>query len=163
MIALIGNISLLETVVILVVALLIFGDRLPQVAARVYAEIRRLRRTLDDLRRSSGIDREIREIRRSVEDAAQRARIDDPLVDIHTPPYAVKPRGAEGSVPRTSPTPAAEPPAQTTGPAEPPAAPGAPRAQVATSEGEEGGGEEGAQGPTHAEVEANEPGPEPRP
>lgn len=94
MTALLGNLSFSETVVIVVLALLIFGDKLPQVAARAYGEVRKLRRTLDDMRRSTGIDRELRDIQRSVEEASNQARIEDPLEGVSVPTYSVKPRGS---------------------------------------------------------------------
>ena len=61
-----------EIVVILVVAILIFGERLPQVAAEAAGWIVKLKRGINDLRRDSGIDREISEVRRQVENAVPR-------------------------------------------------------------------------------------------
>ncbi len=61
-----------EIVVIVVVAILIFGPRLPQVAAEAAGWIMKLKRSMSDLRRDSGIDREFSEVRRQVENAVPR-------------------------------------------------------------------------------------------
>lgn len=66
------NLGPTEIVVILVVAILIFGPRLPQVAAEFGGWIVKFRRSVNDLRRDSGIDREIMEVRRQVENAVPR-------------------------------------------------------------------------------------------
>lgn len=66
------NLGPTEIVVIVVVAILIFGPRLPQVAAEFAGWIMKLKRSLNDLRRDSGIDREISEVRRQVENAVPR-------------------------------------------------------------------------------------------
>lgn len=72
MLALFGNISGLEVGLILLLAVMIFGSRLPEVASRVYTQFRRFREGVDRFRRDTGIDREMREIQRSVRDAAWR-------------------------------------------------------------------------------------------
>jgi len=165
MIALIGNIGFTETIVIVVLALLIFGDRLPQVATKAYVEFRKLRRTLDELRRETGIDRELRDLRRSVEDAANRARVEDPLRDIPTAAFRVRP--AEGAV---------EGPKSPYGPgatqAPPASLPGGAGSQGSPAAGEEGAGS-GALAPSapsadpgagvepSAEEPADEGGPDP--
>ena len=61
-----------EIVIILVVAIVIFGARLPEVAGQAAGAMQRMRRSLEDLRRETGIDREIREARRAMEDAVPR-------------------------------------------------------------------------------------------
>ena len=66
------GLSAIEIVVIVVVAILVFGERLPQVAAEFAGWMMKLKRSLSDLRRDSGIDREIAEVRRSVENAVPR-------------------------------------------------------------------------------------------
>jgi len=71
--SLIGNLSPLEIVVVGVLAILIFGKRLPEVASRALYQLRRLRRSMEDMRRETGIDREIRSIERSVQQAAWEA------------------------------------------------------------------------------------------
>ena len=63
-----------EIVVILVVAVLIFGKNLPQAASKAYLQVRKLRTAIDDLRRDTGIDRELRNIERTVREAEWEAR-----------------------------------------------------------------------------------------
>lgn len=75
MLALFGNISGLEVGLILLLAVMIFGRRLPEVASRVYTQFRRFREGVDRFRRDTGIDREMREIQRNVRDAAWRKEI----------------------------------------------------------------------------------------
>lgn len=53
--------------VIAVIAVLVFGARLPQVAGEAAAMVQKLRRALSDLRRDSGIDEELRNARREVD------------------------------------------------------------------------------------------------
>jgi len=106
MLALLNNIGPLEIVVIVVVAVLIFGKDLPQAASKAYLQLRKLRGAVDDLRRDSGIERELRDIERRVREAEWEARrVDRPA-------------------PRSLPAPASAPPAPpvVTPPAEPPAA-----------------------------------------
>ena len=63
------NLSFLEILLIVVVAVLAFGPRLPQVAAEAAHFMGRMRRSLADLRRETGIDREIEAARRALEEA----------------------------------------------------------------------------------------------
>jgi Sec-independent protein translocase protein TatA len=65
--ALIGNLDSMEVVVVLIAAILIFGRRLPQVAAQAGAQLGKLRRTLDTAWKDSGADHEVREMQRSIE------------------------------------------------------------------------------------------------
>ena len=76
MLALIGNIAPFEVLVIAMLAVIIFGKRLPEVAGKAYAQFRRAREGLDRLRRESGIDREMREIERSVREAEWRKTLE---------------------------------------------------------------------------------------
>ena len=69
MLAFIGNLSFLEMGVILVIAVLVFGRRLPEVAGQAAAQLHRARRALSDLRRESGIDEELRKARRTLSSA----------------------------------------------------------------------------------------------
>lgn len=73
MLAFIGNLAPLEIVVIAVIAILIFGKRLPDVAGRFLYQIRRMRQSMYDLRRETGIDQEIRNVERSMRQAAWEA------------------------------------------------------------------------------------------
>jgi Sec-independent protein translocase protein TatA len=67
MLALIGNLDTTELLVVLVAAILIFGKRLPEVAAQAGAQLGKLRRTLDSAWKEAGVDREVREMQRSLE------------------------------------------------------------------------------------------------
>ncbi len=62
MLALFGNLSFSEILLIAVVAVMVFGKRLPEVAGQTVRQVAKLRRNLDDLRRESGIDRELRDV-----------------------------------------------------------------------------------------------------
>ena len=66
------NLGVTEIIVIVVVAILIFGPRLPHAAAEMAGWVMKFKRSLSDLRRDSGIDREISEVRRQVENAVPR-------------------------------------------------------------------------------------------
>jgi Sec-independent protein translocase protein TatA len=61
-----------ELFVIVLVAVLVFGGRLPQVAGEAAATVQKLRRALTDLRRESGIDQEIQSARREIEQSVVR-------------------------------------------------------------------------------------------
>ncbi len=74
MLGFIYNLSIGEFVVVGVLAVLIFGGRLPEVAARVFHHVRRFRRGLEDLRRETGIDREIQKIEFELREADRQAR-----------------------------------------------------------------------------------------
>ena len=79
MLGLIFNLSFGEILVVLVLSVLIFGGRLPEVAARAVHYGRKFRRGLDDLRRETGIDREIRNIEYEIRDAERQARRENPF------------------------------------------------------------------------------------
>lgn len=81
MLAFFGNLAPSEVLVLAVIAVLVFGKRLPEVAGRGYTQLRRWRQSLDQLRRETGIDRELRNIGHEVDDAARRARIEDDLAE----------------------------------------------------------------------------------
>ena len=74
MLGFIYNLSIGEFMVVGVLAVLIFGGRLPEVAARVFHYVRRFRRSLEDLRRETGIDNEIRKIEFELREADRQAR-----------------------------------------------------------------------------------------
>lgn len=67
MLALIGNIDTTEVLIVLIGAVLVFGKRLPQVAAEAGAQLNKLRRSLDGAWKESGVDKEVREMQRSIE------------------------------------------------------------------------------------------------
>ena len=81
MLAFFGNLAPSEVLVLAVIAVLVFGKRLPEVAGRGYTQLRRWRQSLDQLRRETGIDRELSNIKYEVNDAARRARIEDDLAE----------------------------------------------------------------------------------
>lgn len=66
------NLSPSEITIALVVAVVVFGRRLPEVAGQAAAAVARMRRSMDELRRETGIDREIRNARRAVQEAVPR-------------------------------------------------------------------------------------------
>jgi Sec-independent protein translocase protein TatA len=130
MLAFLGNLGPLEIIVILVLAVLIFGKDLPQAASKAYMQARKLRNAVDDLRRDSGIERELREIERNVREAEWEARRVEakgalPRPTERTPatppaPARTEPApGAGGSPPPPEPPPAGAEP----GPVEPPTSP----------------------------------------
>ncbi|MCP3915389.1 MAG: hypothetical protein GY711_07525 [bacterium] len=67
MLALIGNLDFFEIVVILVVAVIVFGDRLPEVAMRGAAQLVRLRRTVMQMWRDAGLEDELRRVQREID------------------------------------------------------------------------------------------------
>lgn len=67
MLAFISNISPGELVLVLIVAVLIFGRRLPEVAARGAIQVQKLRKGVQDFRRESGFDDEVRRARAMIE------------------------------------------------------------------------------------------------
>ena len=67
MLALIGNLDTTELIVVVIAAVLVFGRRLPQVAAQAGAQVGKLRRQLDSAWKDSGVDKEVREVQRSIE------------------------------------------------------------------------------------------------
>jgi len=70
--ALIGNLDTGELVIVMLVAVLIFGRRLPEVASQAGRQIVKLRRSLDSAWRDTGMEREIREVRRNIQEAIPR-------------------------------------------------------------------------------------------
>ncbi len=74
------NLGLPEMAMIAGIAVIVFGRRLPEVAAQAYRQIVRLRQSLETLRRETGIDREMRNIEHEVRDAAMRARVPEPML-----------------------------------------------------------------------------------
>lgn len=73
MLAFLTNLGPSEFILVLVVAVLIFGRRLPEVAAKGAVHLQRLRRSLQEFRRESGFDEEIRRARRLVENPIKSA------------------------------------------------------------------------------------------
>lgn len=63
-----------EWIIIAVVAVLLFGRRLPEVIAQVLHGIRVARQHLDELRRSSGFDEDLREAQRAISQTREAVR-----------------------------------------------------------------------------------------
>ncbi len=72
MLALIGNLHVSEILIILVVALIVFGERLPEVAMRGAAQLVKLRRTVSQMWREAGLEDELRRVRREMEDQIRK-------------------------------------------------------------------------------------------
>lgn len=98
------NLGMWEIALILVVAVLVFGRDLPSAAVQAAATLQKLRRSLADMRRETGIDEELRRARREFEQAVPRetTRTGAPRIVEHRPPAKV-----ETAEPRPPP---AEPP-----------------------------------------------------
>ncbi len=69
-----------ELLVALMIGLLLFGGRLPEVAKDIGRTFFKLRRSVNDLRRETGIDQTIRDLKREAEQAK-------PVVDLNAPAY----------------------------------------------------------------------------
>ncbi|MDA1266692.1 MAG: twin-arginine translocase TatA/TatE family subunit [Planctomycetota bacterium] len=69
MLALIGNLDILELIVIAAVAVIVFGKRLPEVAMRGAAQVMRLRREVAKMWREAGLEDELRKVRHELEHA----------------------------------------------------------------------------------------------
>ena len=72
MFAFLENLSLTEIGIVIVVAVMVFGGKLPEAAGQAAAQLQKLRRTLTDLKRETGIDKELAEMKRNVEQAIPR-------------------------------------------------------------------------------------------
>lgn len=70
--ALIDNLGGIELLIVLVVALLVFGKRLPEVAGQAGRQMVKIRRSLDSAWRDTGMEREIRDVKRDLESAIPR-------------------------------------------------------------------------------------------
>ena len=66
MLALIGNLNVLEILVIAAAALMLFGNRLPEVAMRGAAQFIKLRRAVLKMWREAGLEEELRRVQREV-------------------------------------------------------------------------------------------------
>lgn len=66
MLALIGNLGPMETLLVVVVMILVFGGRLPDVAKDAMRMVAKVRRQLDDLKREVNLDGELRRMEREV-------------------------------------------------------------------------------------------------
>lgn len=94
MLALIGNLSPGELVVVALLAIVIFGGRLPEAAARAVHMVRKFRQGLNDLKRETGIDRELRTLQYEIRDAERAARTSNPFAP--EPPAGIEQRKTPG-------------------------------------------------------------------
>ncbi|MFT5285776.1 MAG: Sec-independent protein translocase protein TatA [Planctomycetota bacterium] len=62
MLALIGNLGPLETLLIVLVVVLVFGGRLPEVARQTMRMVAKFRNAVDELKREVNLDGEMRKI-----------------------------------------------------------------------------------------------------
>lgn len=70
-IALLDDIGFYELLLVAFAAVVIFGRRLPQVAARGFAQFQRVRRSLTQMWRETGIEDEIRRLQRDLDRATR--------------------------------------------------------------------------------------------
>ncbi len=112
------NLGPFEILVILVVAVLIFGSRLPEVGREIGKALTEFKRSLREVRDSTGIDDNLRDVRNFGRDARKIARSEyDPfgVDDFHSPPRPTEPQSEEPIAP--------EQPEESSPPAAPPADP----------------------------------------
>jgi Sec-independent protein translocase protein TatA len=69
---LIDNLGFGEFTIVAIVALIVFGKRLPQVAGQAGAQLARLRRSLDSAWRETGVAKEFHSVKREIENAVPR-------------------------------------------------------------------------------------------
>jgi Sec-independent protein translocase protein TatA len=72
MLAFLDNIGGTEILIVMVAGLLIFGKRLPQVAGDAAKQLVKLRRSLDEAWRDTGMQQEIQSVKRDLETAIPR-------------------------------------------------------------------------------------------
>lgn len=72
MLALIDNLGGTELLIVMAAALLVFGKRLPQVAGDAAKQLVKLRRSLDEAWRDTGMQQEILNVKRDLENAIPR-------------------------------------------------------------------------------------------
>lgn len=72
MLALIGNLDVLEVVLIFGVAIIVFGKNLPQVAMRGAGHLMKLRKEVSRMWREAGLEEELRRVRRDLENEVPR-------------------------------------------------------------------------------------------
>jgi Sec-independent protein translocase protein TatA len=70
--AFIDNLGGTELLIVFVAALLVFGKRLPQVAGDAARQMAKIRRSLDEAWRDTGMEKEIAQVRRDLDAAIPR-------------------------------------------------------------------------------------------
>ena len=78
MIALFGDLSLLEVLVIAALSVMIFGRDLPRVAAQAFSRFQKARRALREVWRESGIGEEVRQMQREIDRGADALKKSNP-------------------------------------------------------------------------------------
>lgn len=84
MVAFIQNLNFTELAIIAIVAVLVFGRRLPEVAGQAARGLAKAKRTLQEVRRQSGLDEELTSFRQSV--AQARQQVDDEVSGVYSAP-----------------------------------------------------------------------------
>ncbi len=80
MIALIGNLDLTEVLVIALGAVMVFGRRLPQVLAKGVVQFQRVRRSVQQVWRETGISQEMRNLQQELNEVSPTKL--NPLSDV---------------------------------------------------------------------------------
>lgn len=116
-----------EILVAGIVGLLLFGGNLPKVAAEAARWVVGLKRSLNDIRRETGIEREFenarREVEASVEQSLKVREVQQKLTDTIARPFrevAAETRKSVEDAQTTATTPAAPTPAESAAPIAPP-------------------------------------------
>lgn len=96
MLSLIGNLDLVEILVIAAGAVLVFGRRLPEVAMRGAAQVMRLRKMVSQTWREAGLEDELRRVRWDMEREARAVKHAAELREM--PPSLPMPPAPEASL-----------------------------------------------------------------
>jgi Sec-independent protein translocase protein TatA len=78
MLLFINNVNPTELLLIAVVAVLVFGRKLPEVAGQAAAQLAKARRAINDMRRESGLDEELRRARSAAQELDPRRVLEAP-------------------------------------------------------------------------------------
>lgn len=131
MLLFINNVNPTELLLIAVVAVLVFGRRLPEVAGQAAGQLAKAKKAVQDLRRESGLDEELRQARQAAKDLDPRRLVDAPKpvraadsVQRARTPLAGTPPGPAAAKPEEQAAPRGDSSAQPLDGASMPAAPG---------------------------------------
>lgn len=86
MLAFLGNVGASETLLLIVVAVVVFGGRLPEVARDALRVVNKVRRSFDEIRREVDLDGELHRVRRDVERRIEPPRPPAPRRDLTAKP-----------------------------------------------------------------------------
>jgi Sec-independent protein translocase protein TatA len=78
MLLFINNVNPTELLLIAVVAVLVFGRKLPEVASQAAGHLAKAKRAISDLRRDSGLDEELRRARSAAQELDPRRVLEPP-------------------------------------------------------------------------------------